>query len=473
MPTPRELREERGKLHAQAFELANTPKNSKEDRANVDKMLADADDLKERIDQLERIDALGNEFRDQRTAPPAVDPAKEPLTPEDEEANAKRFQARQHKAWVQYMKNGWASRPTASGHTLLGISNEERSLLTRGGKPDLNAADIKEIHAELRRLGMSDKELRDMGTGGQGAYPGATTGFFVPVGFVNRVEEALKFFGPMLNGGPGMPEIFDTATGQVLPFPTDNDTTVVGELIGENQQVTTGDVALGQILLGAYKFSTKLIKISIELLQDSAFDMESFLVKKFGNRLGRILNTYFTTGTGTNQPKGIVPASTLGVAGVGSASNDGTAAGANTVGSDDLINLEHSVDPLYRPGSLYMFHDSTLRSLKTLKDKFGRPLWLPGLATGTPDTINSYGYRINNDMDQLQTVATSPVVVNKTILFGQLSKYLIRRVKDMSVIRLDERFADYGQVAFLAFARYDGQMLDAGTHPVRYLSSSY
>jgi HK97 family phage major capsid protein len=135
------------------------------------------------------------------------------------------------------------------------------------------------------------KEFRDMGI-----TPGSAGGFFVPQGFVYEVEEALKYYGPMLQSS----EIMDTATGNPLPYPTDNDTTVAGELVGEGVQVTTADITLGQVVFGAYKFSTKMVKVSIELLQDSAFDMEAFCKKKFAVRLGRILNTYFTTGTGVS-----------------------------------------------------------------------------------------------------------------------------------------------------------------------------
>ena len=86
----------------------------------------------------------------------------------------------------------------------------------------------------------------------------------------------------------------------------------------------------------------------------------------------------------------------------------------------------------------------------------------PGIGANAPDTILGYPYAINNDM---ATIATT----NKTVLFGAIDKYLIRQVKELSILRLNERFADKGQVAFIGFARYDGNLLDAGTHPVKYL----
>jgi len=319
-----------------------------------------------------------------------------------------------------------------------------------------------EMRAEQRAL---LAEHRDMGTGGMGAYPGATAGFFVPVGFVKEVEDALKYYGPMLDGGEGMPFLLDTDTGQPLPYPAADDTSQVGEQINENAPVTTQDVNLQMVMFGAWKYSTKLVKVSIELLQDSAFDIESFLATEFGRRLGRIVNTKTTIGVGTVEPFGIVPAIVAGgniVTAVGCFSNDGVG-GANTIGSDDLTNLEHAVDPVYRPRGRYMMNDATLKALKKVKDKFGRPLlWQEGTREGSPATVNGYPYLINNDMDELQTVPSSPTVTRRTMIFGDLSKHAIRRVKQLSVLRLSERFADFGQVAFLGFARYDSNSLDIG-----------
>jgi HK97 family phage major capsid protein len=319
-----------------------------------------------------------------------------------------------------------------------------------------------EMRADQRAL---LAEHRDMGTGGQGAFPGATAGFFVPVGFFNDVEDALKYYGPMLNGGEGMPFLLDTDTGQPLPYPAADDTLQVGEQLNENSAVTTQDVNLQMVMFGAWKYSTKLVKVSLELLQDSAFDVEAFLSTEFGRRLGRIVNTKVTIGTGSGEPMGIVPAIVGGgnvCQAVGSYANDGVGLG-NSIGSDDLVSLEHQVDPVYRLRGRYMMNDSVLKRLKQIKDKFGRPLlWQEGTREGSPATVNGYPYCINNDMDQLQTVASSPVVTRRTMVFGDLSKHVIRRVKQLSVLRLSERFADFGQVAFIGFARYDANSLDIG-----------
>ncbi|HLI64132.1 MAG TPA: phage major capsid protein [Terriglobales bacterium] len=310
---------------------------------------------------------------------------------------------------------------------------------------------------------MSDRqrELRDMGI----ASPTASTptSVLVPQGFVRDLEVALKYFGGMLEAS----DYLDTSTGQPLPYPTENDTAISGELISENTQVTAQDLTVSNIIFNAWKYSTKLVKVSLELLQDSAFDLEGVLRDAFAIRLGRILNTHFTNGTGTGQPKGLLVAAPVGPTAVGSSGNTGgTETGGTSIGSDDLIALEHSVDPLYRrqPGAGFMLHDATLAALRKVKDKYGRPLW-PQLYDGSAKSINGYPIFINNDMPTIALNAT-------TVAFGALKKYKIRRVKDLAVIRLVERFADYGQVAFIGFARYDGNLLDAGTNPVKLLKQA-
>ena len=442
----KQMREERKALvlQAQALIPAVGQKWTDENRAKYDGMMADANLQMQDIERIELSERAAAEFG--TVAPPNGQPGGA-----DDEATAKARNEALKRAHNKYLRFGQAA-----------LSAEDRQHIRFTGHADLSAF-------------LSEKEMRDMATSGQGAYPGIMSGggIFVPVGFVNKIEEALKYYGPMLDGGADMPTIMVTASGQPLPFPTDNDTAQTGEQIDENAQVNAQDVTIGMVMLGAYKFSTKLVKVSIELLQDSAFDIESYLIRKFAERTGRILNSKFTTGAGTTTPMGIVTASTLGGTAIGSAGNSGGSEGANTIGSDDLVTLEHSVDPLYRNNARYMMHDSTLASLKKIKDKFGRPLWQPSVTVGEPDRINGYRYAINNDMAELQSGVGSPPATNKVLLFGQFNKYLIRRVKDMTVLRLSERYADYGQVAFLGFSRYDANMIDAGTHPVKYLKTVY
>jgi HK97 family phage major capsid protein len=411
----RRLRELKSSLLTEANDLIPSKGGywSDERREKFDRLIDEHDSVARRLQTIEGNGAPPN---------PQIEDAASALRRLDARDNEYRS------AFRNYLKNGLY----ADQYGFKGVSDNDRELLT---------------------------ERRDMGTGGGNALQGPGGGYFVPVGFVYDVEQAMKFYGEMLMSST----IMQTASGQPLPHPTSNDTSVLGELIGEGQQVTAQDVTIGSIIYNAYKYSTRMVKVSVELLQDSAFDIEKFLKEQFAERLGRVLNVHFTTGTGVAQPTGIIPAATAGPTAIGSSGNDGgSGTAANSIGSDDLVALEHSVDRLYRKGAAWMMHDSTLKFVKQLKDKYGRPLWLPSLSTNSPETILGYPYFVNNDMDTISTA-------KKTVLFGQLKKYLIRQVREMSVLRLVERFADYGQVAFLGFARYDGNLLDAGTHPVKYL----
>lgn len=313
---------------------------------------------------------------------------------------------------------------------------------------DYCAPEQRQLLVQNRQI-LGPGELRALAVG-----TGSAGGYTVPTGFYNRIMEAQKFFGGMRKART---TIISTASGNDLPIPTDDDTAQSGALLAENTATTEQDVTFGQITLKAYKFTSKIIRVSLEMLQDSAFDMESYLSRKFGMRIGRAENTYYTTGTGTAQPKGVVTGATLG--------KTGTTGQTLTVIYDDLVDLIHAVDIAYRDNAQFMFHDSTLKALKKLKDSQQRPLWLPGIAIREPDTINGYQFVVNNDIAVMAANA-------KSILFGDFANYFIRDVMDITVLRLVERYADYGQVGFLAFARHDGNLIDAGQHPIAYYANS-
>jgi HK97 family phage major capsid protein len=275
-------------------------------------------------------------------------------------------------------------------------------------------------------------------------------GYLVPPAFRAGVVEALKQYGGMRQ----VATVITTSEGQDLPFATDDDTGNEGEILAEGDEASEQDLAFGTRTLKAYVYSSKVVRVSVNLLNDSAFNLAGHLSKKFAQRVGRITNRHFTTGTGANQPMGI----TL------DAPNGVTAAGQSAVTWDELIDLEHSVDPAYRtmPGVGYMFNDTTLRELKQIKDGEGRPLWTVSVREGEPDRINGYRYVINQDMPSMTTGL-------RAILFGDFSAYHIRDVDELMVMRLEELYALRRQVAFVAFSRHDGGLIDAGQGPVKHL----
>jgi HK97 family phage major capsid protein len=268
------------------------------------------------------------------------------------------------------------------------------------------------------------------------------------------LERALLAYGNVR----GVSTVMRTRTGANLPIPTNDDTSNEGALLAENTQAVDKDPAFGQVVLGAFKFSSKKVRVSRELFQDSNDDLGAFMFSMLGERLGRIMNRYATTGTGSSEPKGAVTAAT----------SSGTALAAKTPTYLELVATEGALDPAYRSqGASWMFHDTMLQEIKKIVESTtGRPIWLPNMAGGAPDTILGYPYSINQHM-----AVAAGSGSGKSILFGAMKKFIYREVQDIEVMRLDELYAEYYQVAFVGFSRMDSDLLDAGTHPVVYTAN--
>lgn len=270
----------------------------------------------------------------------------------------------------------------------------------------------------------------------------------VPDETMYALEVAMLDFGGMRE----VSTVITTDTGAPMPMPTINDTAVEGLIVPEATLVPDQELTFGQVTLGAYKYSSRMVPVSIELLQDSFVDLPSLIGRLLGERIGRIQNRHFTTGTGVAQPRGIT---------LDSFASGVTAGTANIITFPELLALIHSVDPAYRQGARFMMHDSIFARIQGMVDSQLRPLWLPNLIATEPGTFMGYPFTINQHM---------PVAAGaKGVLFGQLSKYIIRDTLGITFMRLNERYAEFHIVAFLSFLRSDGRLLDAGTHPVKHL----
>ncbi len=413
-----EKRERRAKLIADARKLvdaADTAQRSMtgDEQAQFDRMMAEAGALKAEYEREEQLAAAERELGEIANPERRAAPAGPPRPPEAEA---------EKRAFTAFLRRG-----------TMGLAAEERGVLER-------------------RNALTDPELRALTTA-----TGSSGGFTIPTDFSNQLEVAMKAWGGML----GAVDVIPSENGSPLPWPTANDTANIGRRINENTAInTTGvDPAFGVVNFGAYLYTTDAVLVPLTLLQDSAFNLDAQLAEWLGIRLGRIVNQECTTGTGASQPRGIVTAAAVGKVG-------GTGQTAS-VTFDDLIDLVFAINPAYRPGSKFMMNDSTLGIVAKLKDGQGRYLWQPQL-TGE-DAIQimgkSYPVCINLDMPVMAANA-------KSILFGDLRKYKIRRVKDIVLFRLAERYADLYQVGFTAFARYDGNLVDAGMNPVKYYQNS-
>ncbi|MEU0001947.1 phage major capsid protein [Streptomyces microflavus] len=269
-------------------------------------------------------------------------------------------------------------------------------------------------------------------------------GYLVPEGFLAKMTEAMKAYGGIL----GLATPINTSTGNDLPWPTNDDTGNEGEILGENDEVTELGVTLGQRKLKAHIYSSRMVKASQVLLQDSAFDLEAWLPRKLGERIGRRAARSFTTGTGIDEPQGI----TVGI----NVGKTGGAGQTTSITYNDLIDLEHSVDPAYREAGRcrFVMHDTMLGTLRKLKDGDDRPLWVPVPAPGFASTLNGQPYTVDNSMPV-------PAAGAKSIVFGDIAAgYVVRQVLAVQTLRLAERYAERLQVAFLSFARLDGMIDD-------------
>jgi len=270
-------------------------------------------------------------------------------------------------------------------------------------------------------------------------------GYLVPAGWRDEFVVQMLAYGNV----QAVAQVIRTASGQDLSWPTMNDTGNVGRLLAENTQMTETDVVVGTATLGAYVYSSDLTRVSLQLANDSAFDVGTFVRAAHAERIGRITNQHFTTGTGTAQPQGIVTGATSGV----------TAASTTAITADELIQLQHAVDPAYRNDrSQFMFSDAVLSSVRRLQDANSQYLWQPGLQAGEPDRILGRPYVINNDM-------ADPAAGVKSVLYGDFQAgYVIRIVQDIQVITFTERYMDYLQVGHSSFMRADGKTQNASAY---------
>lgn len=278
---------------------------------------------------------------------------------------------------------------------------------------------------------------------------GSEGGYTVPTAIAAKLIEALKNFGGMRE----VAEILVMQSGNPMSFPTTDGTAEEGEILAENAEAAAADPTFGTVALPVYKFSSKVVAVPFELLQDSVIDIESFVNRRLAERLARITNRLYTVGTGSSQPNGIVTASAAGKVG---------ATGTTTsFGYDDLIDLMEAVDDAYTQGGRgkFMFAQAVRKVLRKMKDTANRPIWTPGyefgITPGVPDLLLGSEVRINNNMPV-------PAANAKSIVYGDLSKYIIRDSMQVSLFRFaDSNYVRKGQIGFLAFMRTGGNLTDS------------
>ena len=366
-----------------------------EEKSKFDAMEADARSIKDQIDVIERTAEMKKELA---------------ANAEVREAAPK---ATRKGAFEKYLRNGMGA-----------LNSNERSMM-----------------AELR------------GTSTQIAGTDSLGGFLVPQDFSNELDMATLFTGEVER----LAKKLNTAGGALLDYPTINDTATDAGLISEAASVTVQDMTFANAQLSAYNYASQ-VRVSMQLLQDNAFDLNAFLAEAMGERIARATNAAFTTGTGSSQPQGIITGATLG----------NTASSATAISADDILDLIHSIDPSYRnkPTFGLMANDSVISVIRSLglgsANDF--PIFIPSMTAGEPDKLFGFNLYYNNDM------ASAITTGQKTLLAADFSKFVVRSAGGVQMVRLNERYMDELEVGFVSYARKDAKVLDS--RAVKYLAQA-
>ncbi|PCD66808.1 phage major capsid protein [Rhizobium phaseoli] len=404
----KELNEKRGKLVHDAREALDAIKaNTDEARAaeldaRHDTIMAEFDKIEKQIEREERTAAIEARFEQRRQE-------RRPISGDDEQ----RGQDEGDKLTYRHV----FAKVVCGG--LDDLSPEERAVLKQG---------VAKFEQRAQTAGST--------TAG---------GFTVPTELANEIVRSMLAWGPMYDGD--VARVIESSAGNPMKVPTVNDTAKSAGAHTEGAALTddgSEDVTFGQKSLDAYVFDTEFIRWSFELDADSIFSMEALLADLLGERLGRIANAQLTLGTGTSAPNGVVTASTLGK----------TAASATALTTDELIDLEHSVNRAYRksPKTAFMMNDLTVKAVRKLKNSDGDYIWSAGDVTqGRPATLLGYKLNVN---DSMADIATG----QKTVLFGDFNKYFVRKVGSPVIGVLRERF--WPDLGIAGLIRFDGELAD-------------
>ncbi len=299
--------------------------------------------------------------------------------------------------------------------------------------PGVQQDEVRAFRSFLRRGldGLDEVERRALSVGTDTAG-----GYLVPdtlardlVTIINEYSAMRQIVTPIV-----------TQSGEDILIPVVNDASNEGTIVAENTTAAEQDVSFSQKRLTAYKYSSKRVKVSVELLTDAAYPLEQTLVRLLGERIGRAIEGDYVAGTGTNEPEGIVTGAIVGT----------TTAANNAITYDEIVDLVHSVDPAYRRSAVFLLHDSTVQAIRKLKDSTGQPLWQPSLSDAAPGTILGYRYLTSPYMPEIGSQA-------KVIVFGDMgAAYVIRDVRGIELVRSDRDVVDTYQITFNAWFRTGG-----------------
>lgn len=423
------LLEQRAQKYSRMTAIMNKRELTPAEAAEFDALAAQVDSIDKRLAGVETYVGYDSSIEDPAEAPP-IDPTMA--------GTAGRSLALMH--------SRRKTMPGAIGNSLIGTygqrhrpgdSDSLRAWL-RCGTPLEQPQDRGLLHQAGHSGNSSALEFRGLGT-----TPDSAGGYTIATSVYNQVSKTLKNYSPVRS----LAQILNTSTGEPLRVPRCDDTSNSGAIVSEGSAHAEQDAVFSTVTMGAFTYSSKMVRVSNELLADSQIDLAQFLGEILGERLGRIQANHFLLGNGTTEPQGVIAgASTV------------AAASATTINADDLINVAAAVDPSYLAdieNVAWVMHPTIFSLIRKLKDSYGAYLVQPITELGPPNLLG-YPVRFASEMDST-TAATK-----KTVLFGNFRQYLIRDAGTLTVARSNERYFEYNQSAFIALYRTDAKLLQAG-----------
>lgn len=283
-------------------------------------------------------------------------------------------------------------------------------------------------------------------------------GYTIPELMGPEIVAAKAYIGGMLT--PGLCRTIQTSGGEAMTVPVVDDTSTVGYLLTEKTDATSSasDMTFTIATLNAYKYTSGMVKVSRELLNDSAFNFADWLRDMLLERYYRGLNYAFTLGSGSSQPQG-----------VRGAAYKGEDALSRSITRTNISNLMYSINRAYFFNGTFMFNSTTLKAIRALVQSSTyneSPLWQESMRSGEPGTLEGKPWIVNENMDDIKPIG-------RPVLFGDFKHFWIREAGPLRLVRLDERYAETDEVAFAVLGRVDSELVVASTaYPIAYIRNT-
>jgi HK97 family phage major capsid protein len=417
------MKEQRAQLISNAKIIVDAADDDKrdltpEEEQQVDSLLGQADDVADQADDAERKlrvktaeESLHQSKRAVKESGPYVRSIRSPQ-------NDKREMGNVLKAWMTYGTD-------AHRHTSLDT---------------FRSADRMGVNVAAPQYTLN------LNTRAQVEGTNSAGGYTVPQDFGDKIVEALKYFCPIRDYAT----VISSENGQSLPFPTNDDSGNLAAITAENSALSATDTVFAQKTLGAYNYKS-MVQLSLELLQDSKFDLENYMARQLGLRIGRAQEADFMVGNGSSKPSGIV--------------NNATATVTSwSTTYANLVSLYYSVDLAYRKNGKFFMSDTQAATIQGLLDSNNRPLLNLDRSFDDSGVPTLFGKEVVIS-NSIPTTGSG----KKVIAFGDPTDFYIRDVASVQLIRSADRYVEYGLVAFIAWLRSDAnwfgpnRALSAGT----------